>query len=47
MDILDKIPKPVLAGFAGLGFFVLSNKVISYIQLLLSLFVLPGKNVSH
>jgi len=47
MDILDKIPKPVLAGFAGLGFLVLSNKVISYIQLLLSLFVLPGKNVSH
>jgi len=46
MDVLDKIPKPVLAGFAGLGLLVVLSKVISYIQLLLSLFVLPGKNVS-
>jgi 17beta-estradiol 17-dehydrogenase / very-long-chain 3-oxoacyl-CoA reductase len=46
MDFLNKIPKPVLAGFAGLGLLVISSKILSYIRLLLSLFVLSGKNVS-
>lgn len=45
MDAIDKIPKPVLAGFAALGALFVSNKVLSYVRLLLSLFVLSGKNV--
>lgn len=43
---MDSIPKPVLLAFAGIGALWLGSKVVSYVQLLLSLFVLPGKNVS-
>jgi len=44
--VLDTIlPKAVLTGLAGIGAFIVAGKVISYIQLLLSLFVLSGKNV--
>lgn len=45
-QILAKVPNSVLAAFAGIGFIFISSKVLSYAQLLLSLFVLPGKNVS-
>ena len=44
--ILEKVPKPVVLAFAALGAVVAAGKVFSYIQLLLSLFVLPGTNVS-
>ncbi len=43
---LDRVPVPVLAGFAGIGALWLSAKVVSYVRLLLSLFVFSGKNVS-
>jgi hypothetical protein len=43
--ILDKIPTPVVLLFTILGVIFAARKVISYIQLLLSLFVLPGTNV--
>lgn len=42
---MDSIPKPVLLTFAGIGALWLGSKVVSYVQLLLSLFVLPGKNL--
>lgn len=47
MDFLDKVPKSVLGAFAGLGLLIAGNKVLSYVRLLLSLFVLSGKNVGH
>ncbi|KAF7890150.1 hypothetical protein EAF00_008466 [Botryotinia globosa] len=44
--VLDTIlPKAALTGLAGIGAFIVAGKVISYIQLLLSLFVLSGKNL--
>jgi hypothetical protein len=45
-EFLDAIPKWALVVFAVFGFYGVSSKVISYVRLLLSLFVLPGKNVS-
>jgi 17beta-estradiol 17-dehydrogenase / very-long-chain 3-oxoacyl-CoA reductase len=44
--ILEKIPKPVVLAFTALGAIVAAGKVFSYVRLLLSLFVLPGTNVS-
>jgi len=46
MDQLDKIPKPILTALAAVGFIAISSRVVSYIQLLLSVFVFSGKNVS-
>lgn len=43
--LLDKIPKSVLATFGIIGLLFASSKVLSFVRLLLSLFVLPGKNV--
>jgi hypothetical protein len=43
--IFDKVPNVVTTFFAAIGFVFLGSKVIGYIQLLLSLFVLSGKNV--
>lgn len=43
--ILDKIPNAVTTFFAAIGVIFLGSKVLSYVQLLLSLFVLSGKNV--
>lgn len=45
--VIDKIPKPILTGLAAVGFIAVFGKVFSYVQLLLSLFVLSGKNVSQ
>jgi len=44
-QILAAVPKPVLAAFAALGVLWLGRKVVSYIALLLDLFVLKGTNV--
>jgi hypothetical protein len=46
MDTIDKIPQGALLTFGAIGFLFLAGKVVSYIRLLLSLFMLPGKNVS-
>lgn len=43
--ILEKVPNNLLAGFAVVGLLAVSSKIGSYIRLLLSLFVLSGKNV--
>jgi 17beta-estradiol 17-dehydrogenase / very-long-chain 3-oxoacyl-CoA reductase len=45
MGFLDQIPSSVLAAFAGIGALYAGSKIISYVRLLLSLFVLSGKNV--
>ncbi|KUJ10521.1 NAD(P)-binding protein [Mollisia scopiformis] len=45
MDVLDKIPKPLLGASAGIGAVFLGIKIFNYIRLLLSLFVLSGKNL--
>ena len=44
-DIVAAVPKPVTVGFAALGALWLGRKVISYIALLLDLFILSGTNV--
>lgn len=44
-DILAAVPKPVTVGFAALGALWLGRKVVSYIALLLDLFILSGTNV--
>ena len=43
--LLAKVPNSLLVGFAAVGLFAVSSKIVSYIRLLLSLFVLSGKNV--
>lgn len=42
---LDSIPAPLLAVLAAIGALWAGSKVVSYARLLLSLFVLSGKNV--
>lgn len=44
-DILAAVPKPLTAVFVVLGALWLGRKVVSYIALLLDLFVLRGTNV--
>lgn len=43
---MDKVPNLAIVFFAAIGFVFIGSKVFSYIRLLLSLFVLSGKNVS-
>jgi hypothetical protein len=43
--LLAKVPNSLLVGFATIGLLAVSSKVINYTRLLLSLFVLSGKNV--
>jgi 17beta-estradiol 17-dehydrogenase / very-long-chain 3-oxoacyl-CoA reductase len=43
---LDKIPKPALVTFGVIGLLFALKKVLSFLNLFFSLFVLPGKNVS-
>jgi len=45
MDFLDKIPRPILAVLAGVGLLAIAKPIFRYVRLLLSLFVLNGKNV--
>ena len=45
LDSLDKVPAPLLALFAGVGALFLGVKIVSYVRLLLSLFVISGKSV--
>jgi hypothetical protein len=45
-SILKSVPNTVLIGLAAVGFVAVSSKVISYIVLLLNLFVLSGTSVS-
>ena len=45
-SVLSKIPNPLLLVLAAIGFVSASSKIVSYVRLLLSLFVLGGKNVS-
>lgn len=42
---LDRVPAPILAVCAGLGALLIGSKIVGFVRLLLSLFVLPGKNV--
>ncbi|RFU26368.1 hypothetical protein B7463_g9962, partial [Scytalidium lignicola] len=44
-NVLAGVPKPVITGFAAIGFLIISHKVFSYFRMLLSLFVLPGTNL--
>ena len=41
----ENVPQPVQWGFAGLGAFFLGSKVLSFLQLVLGTFILPGTNV--
>ncbi|KAA8564187.1 hypothetical protein MFRU_065g00230 [Monilinia fructicola] len=43
--ILSHVPQAILIGLAGIGAVIVAGKVLSYTQLLLSLFVLSGKNL--
>ncbi|KAG9238936.1 hypothetical protein BJ875DRAFT_274490 [Amylocarpus encephaloides] len=43
--LLSKVPNGLLVGLAAIGLFATSSKIISYTRLLLSLFVLGGKNL--
>lgn len=44
-EILSSIPQPVQWALAGVGAFVVASRVLSYVQLLLELFILSGTNV--
>ncbi|KAH8804907.1 hypothetical protein F5884DRAFT_677819 [Xylogone sp. PMI_703] len=44
-NFLAAVPKPIITGFAAIGFLIVSHKVFSYVRMLLSLFVLPGTNL--
>ncbi|KAF7555794.1 hypothetical protein G7Z17_g1905 [Cylindrodendrum hubeiense] len=45
VDYLQRVPQPVQWGLAGIGAFVLGSKLVSYLQLVLSAFVLGGTNL--
>ncbi|KAF3767256.1 NAD(P)-binding protein [Cryphonectria parasitica EP155] len=45
VEITSSIPQPVQWALAGVGAFVLASRVLSYIWLLLELFVLSGTNL--
>lgn len=44
-EILSSVPQPVQWALAGVGAYVVASRVLSYVQLLLELFVLSGVNV--
>lgn len=43
--LVDKVPKPALLVFGALGVFFVLKKVVNFLHLFFSLFVLPGKDV--
>lgn len=45
-NIKQSTPTVLLVGFGVIGFLAVAGKVRSYIRLLLSIFVIRGKNVS-
>jgi hypothetical protein len=45
-DFVAHVPQGVQWAFAGVGALFVGGKVLSYLQLLLNLFVLSGVNVS-
>jgi hypothetical protein len=45
-DFLQNVPQPLQWGLAGIGALFLGSKILSYLQLVLSAFVLGGTNVS-
>jgi len=46
MAKFPSLPSLAIKSFAVIGFVFLGSKIISYTQMLMSLFVLSGKNVS-
>ncbi|KAF4974792.1 hypothetical protein FZEAL_8346 [Fusarium zealandicum] len=44
-DFLQRVPQPLQWGLAGIGALVLGSKLLSYLQLVLSAFVLGGTNL--
>ena len=44
--LLDKVPQPALVAFGAIGLYFVSKKILSFLNIFLSLFVLPGKDVS-
>lgn len=45
-EILSSVPQSLQWALAGVGAYVVASRVLSYVQLLLELFVLSGTNVS-
>lgn len=45
--MLERVPQAVQLGFAGVGAIYIGSKLLSYLQLVLSAFVLSGTNVGH
>lgn len=45
-DFFQNVPQPLQWGLAGVGALYLGSKILSYLQLVLSAFVLGGTNVS-
>ena len=45
-EVLASIPLPVQLAFGGIGLLFVASKVLGYLYLLFSLFVLSGTNVS-
>lgn len=45
-DFFQSLPQPVQWGLAGVGALFIGTKLLSYLQLVLSAFVLGGTNVS-
>lgn len=46
-EFLENVPQPLQWGLAGVGALFLGSKILSFLQLVLSAFVLGGTNVSH
>ena len=46
-SFLEKVPQPVQLALAGIGALYLGSKFFSYLQLVLSSFLLPGTNVRN
>jgi hypothetical protein len=45
-NLSDKVPQPALVAFGVIGLYFVSKKVLSFLNIFFSLFVLPGKDVS-
>lgn len=46
-DIFSSVPQPVQWTLAGIGALTIASRVLSYVHLLLELFILSGTNVSR